>query len=269
VFLVAAPLDVINHRVNGLDLTAWSPSHMMLYIGTVLMLIGVIDGWLGLGRGGFVLGALFFFLLEDVWFSAGQQEYGVLELESWLRGTPYAEPELLSFAAKQINRDIDLAAVQHFALPIHEWVYPAWGIVAAGIVLALARKAIGRAWAASAVVGAYVLYRSLLWPALVGTGFPPSAVPFWLLFIGVAVDVAFLVHKWRWLAGAALVTVIGGGALWAQSELIKAPPVQYWPTLPLAFVVLAALWWSGGPLAKRLNRNPIPTQGTPEPVPTA
>ena len=36
-FLAAAPLDVINHRVNGLDLTAWSPTHMLLYIGTGVM----------------------------------------------------------------------------------------------------------------------------------------------------------------------------------------------------------------------------------------
>src|SRR3954452_467384 len=40
IFLVAAPLDVINHRVNGLDLTAWSPSHMMLYLGTGIMQAG-------------------------------------------------------------------------------------------------------------------------------------------------------------------------------------------------------------------------------------
>src|SRR5206468_12774093 len=53
-FLVAAPLDVINHRVNGLDLTAWSPSHMMLYLGTGIMQAGVLLGWLRLsppGRG--------------------------------------------------------------------------------------------------------------------------------------------------------------------------------------------------------------------------
>ena len=28
VFLVAVPLDLINHRVNGLDITSWSPSHL-------------------------------------------------------------------------------------------------------------------------------------------------------------------------------------------------------------------------------------------------
>jgi hypothetical protein len=244
VFLVAAPLDVINHRVNGLDLTAWSPSHTMLYFGTVLMLIGAIDGWLGQGRGGIVLGGLFFFLLEDVWFAAGQQEYGVLELESWLRGTPYAEPELLRFAAEQIHRPVDFQAVQHFAMPIQDWVYSAWGVVAVGAVLVWARKAMGRAWSATLIATAYVAYRGVIWPLLLGAGFPPSAVPFWLVFIGVAVDLAFLIRPWlaRAVGGAALVTVLGGAALYAQSELVKAPPAQYWPTLPIAFAVLAALW---------------------------
>ncbi|MEV4311721.1 hypothetical protein [Actinocrispum sp. NPDC049592] len=256
VFLIAAPLDVINHRINGLDLTAWSPSHLLLYIGTVLMLAGAIDGWLGMGRRGFVLAALFFFLLEDVWFPAGQQEYGVLELESWLRGTPYAEPELLRFAAQQINRPVDLEALQHFALPIPSWVYPAWGIVAVGLVLALARKAMGRAWTATLIAGAYVAYRGIIWPLLVGTGFPPSAVPFWLVFTGLAVDIAFLLPV-RPLTGAALVTALGGLALYGQSLVLAAPPVDYW-ALPIAFVVLAALWASGRPLAQRLGRSRAP-----------
>jgi hypothetical protein len=262
VFLVAAPLDVINHRINGLDLTAWSPSHLMLYFGTLLMLIGAIDGWLGMGRGGFILGGLFFFLLEDVWFAAGQQEYGVLELESWLRGTPSAEPELLRFAAQQIGRPVDLQAVQHFAMPIPAWLYPAWGVVAAGLVLVAARKAIGRAWSATMIAGAYVAYRAIIWPLLVGTGFPPSAVPFWLLFIGVAVDVACLIKPWiaQAVAGAAIVTAVGGAALYVQGELIKAPPAEYWPTLPIAFVLLAVLWWSGRPLSRWLSRSSATVQ---------
>src|SRR3954454_5939634 len=44
-FLIAIPLDLINHRVNGLDITAWSPSHALLFIGTALMIAGVIRGW--------------------------------------------------------------------------------------------------------------------------------------------------------------------------------------------------------------------------------
>jgi hypothetical protein len=261
-FLVAAPLDVINHRVNGLDLTAWSPSHALLYFGTALMLVGAIDGWCFVAPPGctrtLLLGGLFFFLIEDVWFSAGQQEYGALELDSWLRGSPYAEPELLRFAAEQIGRPVDLQAVLHFALPIQGWVYPVWGIVAVGLVLAAARKALARQWTATVIVGLYLAYRAIIWPLLVGTGFPPSAIPFWLLFIGLAVDLVFRFNTLPWVAqallGAGLTTVLGGAALFAQAELIKAPPVDYWPSLPISFVAMAALW----ALVNRLTRKGIP-----------
>ena len=42
-------------------------------------------------------------------FPNGQQEYGILELRSWDRGTPYAEPTLLEFAAEQMGRPVQLS----------------------------------------------------------------------------------------------------------------------------------------------------------------
>ena len=44
-FLLAVPVDLVNHRVNGLDITSWSPSHALLYLGTAIMLAGAIRGW--------------------------------------------------------------------------------------------------------------------------------------------------------------------------------------------------------------------------------
>jgi hypothetical protein len=268
-FLIAAPLDVINHRINGLDLTAWSASHGLLYFGTAVMIAGVIDGWLKEAPPGrtrtAILGALWFFFLENVLFSNGQQEYGILELESWERGQPYAEPELLQFAADQIGRGVDREAVVHFALPIADWVYPMWGLVAGGLVLALARKTIGHAWAATVVAGAYVAYRMLSWGLLVAADFPPSTVPFWIVFVGLAVDLTFRVGLPRLgtaLLGSALITVIGLGALYLQDEYVKAPPTAYW-TAPIAFAVLAVLWSAAGPLADRLNRK-RPDAAAPE-----
>src|SRR5262245_17788570 len=40
IFLAAIPIDVLNHKINGLDITAWSASHALLYIGTALMILG-------------------------------------------------------------------------------------------------------------------------------------------------------------------------------------------------------------------------------------
>src|SRR3954453_10683643 len=37
VFLIAIPLDVLNHRIFGLDVTIWSPTHLMLFLGSTIM----------------------------------------------------------------------------------------------------------------------------------------------------------------------------------------------------------------------------------------
>lgn len=261
VFLVAAPLDVINHRVNGLDLTAWSPSHGLLYLGTALMIAGLVDGWISGGPADrfkpWVLGALWVFFLENALFPNGQQEYGVLTMRACLPGgvldrdACFAEPSLLQFAADDLGRSVDYAAVEHFALPIPDWVYPVWGVGVAALVLALAGRTLAHRWAATAVAGAYVGYRALIWPALVGIDFPPSAVPFYLVFVGLAVDLvrrAALPRLAGAVAGAGATTVLGYAALYAQSELVAAPPSAWW-SAPLTFIAVAALWAAGGPVA--------------------
>ncbi|MEV6830544.1 hypothetical protein [Amycolatopsis sp. NPDC051102] len=272
-FLVAAPLDVINHRVNGLDLTAWSPSHMMLYLGTGIMQAGVLLGWLrfappGRFRTGVLLG-LWAFFLENTFFPNGQQEYGILGLRAWERGAPEAEKSLLDFAANQIGHPVDRTAVLHFTMPIPEWVYPLWGIGVMALILVLARKTLGFRWAASSVALAYVAYRSVMWPLLLGLGFPVSTVPFYLLFVGLAVDLAFAMSHGvvRAAAGALLVTAFGYGAFWLQSQFRpwvlgdahteSAPPAAYWT----AAVVLAGvfvLWAAAGPASRRWSARQIP-----------
>ncbi|MEU6413054.1 hypothetical protein [Microbispora sp. NPDC046933] len=254
VFLIAIPLDLINHRVNGLDITAWSPSHALLYIGTALMIAGVIRGWyLGSGRyaeitrrrRALVLGGLFAFLLENVHFPELQQEYGVLELASWDRGQPYAEPTLLEFAANQMGRAVDRAMVLKFSLPIPDVVYAVYAGVAGVGVLVLARVMVGRRFTATAIAGAYVAYRCLIWPLLVGGGFPPSTVPFFFLLAGLGVDLAFLVpvRHLRPLVGAVLATAGVYGGLLAQDRVLEAPPYapEAWP---VALAALAVVWYA-------------------------
>ncbi|WP_035304451.1 hypothetical protein [Actinokineospora inagensis] len=259
VFLVAAPLDVINHRVNGLDLTAWSPSHALLYLGTALMIAGLIDGWVAGPRTTPVLVALWVFFLENTVFPNGQQEYGALEMKSCLPHgvldpqSCYAERELLEFAARQIGRPVDYQAIEHFALPIPAWVYPLWGIGAAALVLAVAAKTIRKPWAATAVAGGYVAYRAVIWPLLVAAHFPPSTVPFYLLFVGLAVDVARrLPRPVEAVVGAVLVTALGYGALYLQKTFVGAPPVAWW-SAPIALGAVGLLWSLGRPLSRRLT----------------
>ncbi|MGS0683638.1 hypothetical protein ACVBEQ_00545 [Nakamurella sp. GG22] len=234
IFVLAGPIDIINHRVNGLDLTAWSPSHLLLYGGTAIMIAGVIRNWHHSfpGDGGsarewrFGLIALWAFMFENMFFPTGQQEYGILEVASWFRGQPYAEPELLAFAAAQIGRPIDDIAVESFALPIAPWVYPVWTIVICVPLLVLARIMVGWRWTATVVVGGYVLYRCLIWPLLTFTIFPPSVVPFWLLPVGLAVDAVFLLRlapAARTIIGAVTITLVGYGAMWVQTVGFGTP----------------------------------------------
>jgi hypothetical protein len=247
VFLLAVPIDVVNHRLNGLDITAWSPTHGLLYLGTAIMQAGVLRGWWLYGSGRArtpVLALLWVLVLENVWFPAQQQEYGVLAVAAWDSGAPGAEPILLQFAADQIGRPVDRTAVLHFALPVPDWVYPVWLLAVATLVLVLARWMIGRRWAATAVAGAYVGFRCLAWLALVGADFPPSAVPFLLLAAAVAVDVAFLgpvPEALSPLFGAALAGVAVHAAVPVQERWAAVPPLDR-PSLVAGALVLAASW---------------------------
>jgi hypothetical protein len=170
--------------------------------------------------------ALWAFMFENMFFPTGQQEYGILEIASWFRGLPYAEPELITFAAGQLGRPVDDIAIESFALPIPPWVYPVWTIGICAAVLVFARIMIGWRWTATAVVGAYVLYRCLIWPLLTFTIFPPSVVPFWLLLIGLAVDAVFVLRVnpyLRAVVGAIAVTGVGYGALYLQTVAFGTP----------------------------------------------
>jgi hypothetical protein len=255
-FLVAIPIDVLNHRINGLDITAWSASHALLYLGTALMILGVAHGF-GIstapGRVRTIgLGLAWFFFLENVLFPSQHQEYGVLSLKAYLAGHPYAEPILLQFAADQLGHPVNAYSISKFSLPVEAWVYPAWLAAAAMLTLVAARVFVGGRWTATVLAASYVAYRCVVWGVLVGTGFPPSAVPFALLAGAIVIDLAFLAGAFtraeRTVPGRVAVAVLGaaatagllGAGLWAQARL-AAPPEQY-SVLPLAALVLAAGW---------------------------
>ena len=248
VFLIALPIDLINHRINGLDITSWSGSHALLYLGTAIMLAGAIRGWRAYYPAGrahtWGLAALWMFFLENTWFPNQHQEYGVVSLGAWDAGKPEAEPILLQFAADQIGRPVDRTAVLSFALPIPDWVYPLWGLVSTGVVLVLARRTIGKRWAATAVAAGYVVYRCLVWPVLMGIDFPTSAVPLFLVLVGVCVDLAHTASLPAFsaaLLGSAAITGIGYGGIWVQQQWLEAPPILY-PSAAVTFVLLAAAW---------------------------
>jgi len=273
VFLVAVPLDLINHRVNGLDITSWSPSHLMLYTGTFFMIAGVIRGWfMGAPPGRertVMLGAFFAFFLENVHFPEQHQEYGILSIGAWDNHAVYAEPILLRFAADQMGRPVDRVMMTGFSLPVPDFLYPVYAVVAGVTVLVVARMMIGRFGAATLVAASYVGFRTVVWPLLTFTGFPPSAVPFFLVIGGLFVDLAFAVRlpsrglaPVRAVLGAAAATAAVYGALIAQSSimgqvygalkgqtgLLGAPPLvmssAVWAGLGLMAAWLACEWFA-------------------------
>jgi hypothetical protein len=239
-FLIAVPIDILNHRINGLDITSWSPSHALLYLGTAIMLAGAIRGWWlyaapGRVRNLISLG-LWLFFVENVLFPNQHQEYGVLSLSAYLDGRTTAEPSLLDFAASQGQTPM------MFMLPVPSWVHPAWLICAGLLSLVVARKVVGLRWTATIIAATYLAYRAVMWLGLVAMGFPPSVLPVVLIVGAVLVDLAVTRRIPGWLAG-----IVVAGAVYAvavgQEALGLLPPWNWWSVLPVA--VAFAVLWSG------------------------
>jgi hypothetical protein len=237
-FLIAVPIDIVNHRINGLDITSWSPSHALLYLGTAIMLAGALRGWWLYAERGRVrtlvsLG-LWLFFVENVLFPNQHQEYGVLALRAIDAGHTTAEPQLLDFAASQG------ASPREFALPVPSWVHPTWLVLAGLLALLLARKVVGLRWTATAVAGAYLAYRAVAWLGLVAGGFPPSVLPFVLLVGAVLVDVAVTLRVPGWIAGPVVTGLVYAAAV-VQEQLGLLPPWNWWSAAPVA-IGLGILW---------------------------
>ncbi|MEO3786938.1 hypothetical protein ABGB12_26735 [Actinocorallia sp. B10E7] len=237
IFMIAIPVDVVNHQVNGLDITSWSPSHALLYLGTALMLIGLIKVSSGVTR------AVFFaFFLENWHFPALHQEYGVYGLKAWLAGSPEAEPSLLKFAAEQMKRPVDTAMVEKFAQPVSFWVYPLWTAVGTIFVLVLARRTVGMRWTATSIAAAYLAYRVVSGLLLDVMDFPHSAMPFFLLAGAVTIDLAFRFLPEVPVVGALLTVAATYAGIVLQGWITEVPPneLNAWP---VAAVLLSVLWY--------------------------
>ena len=238
VFLVAIPLDILNHRINGLDITSWSPSHALLYLGTAIMLAGAIRGWWLYAAPGRVkdlvsLG-LWLFFVENVLFPNQHQEYGVLSVRSFVAGRPTAEPQLLDFAAAQGASPLE------FALPVPSWVHPAWLVCAGLLSLVVARKLVGLRWTATILAGTYLAYRAGMWLGLETLGFPPSVLPLVLLVGAVSIDVAETRRLPAWAAGPVVTAAVYAAAV-VQDSFGLLPPWDWGSVLPVA-VGFGVLW---------------------------
>ncbi len=206
VFLIAIPFDQLWHRIFGLDLTTWSPTHLALFAGTELVILGVLIGLYRQGNtkqhGSFesiVLLALGGFLLEAFLFATGQQEYGYIvvyalqhpEYVTVQHLTTFPIPALLAQAQAQGGAQT-LATGQ-----VPTWIYPLYQLLVACAVLQLMRHLHRRIWTATAVAALYLAYRLLARFLLHSFDFPVSFVPYYLIGIGLSLDIFGTLSQWR------------------------------------------------------------------------
>ena len=243
VFLVAAPIDQVWHRIFGLDLTTWSPTHLGLFAGTELAILGVLMGVYRHDktdqRGSFdsiALLCLGGFLLEAFLFACGQQEYGYITLYAINHPDYVNVQHMTTFPIAAL-----LAAAQNqggaYALAtgsVPTWIYPYYQLLMVTAILQFTRLLHRRAWTATAVVALYLAYRLVARFLLHSFDFPVSFVPYYLIGIGLSLDIfgalqSILVKRWmRMLWGAlaaagATAAVYGGAALIQRFEVM--PPI--------------------------------------------
>jgi len=242
VFLIHMPLDVLNHYVFGLDVTVWSPTHMLGFAATTVMMGGLLYSWLKLadpGRWRLVIALVCWaFLLDDAIYMLSQQEYGVIALAAYARGATTASPELLAQAGRSPEQFVE-GGIPH-------WVYPIWMLLTSIAVLLAARRLLGWRWTATTVALIYLAYRVIGWILLSAFGFPVSFIPVMLLLVAYVVDIAVSRHWSALVIALALVAIIYPfAALIGSYTLMPEFAIETMPIVLLALWggLAAADWW--------------------------
>jgi hypothetical protein len=190
--LVGFPLDEVWHQANGIDVTLWSPTHLLMVAGGAL---AVVPLWLALGEAG---------IRADS------------SRPAWLLHLAAAATLLGGLSAFQAEYDF---GVPQFNLVLH----PVVVVLAGSLALSAARAVLGRGGALAAAA-AFLAFRLLLGgalDALVGRTLPRVAL---YLTIALAVELAATLRRpgrdpvpFALLAGAAAGT-IGLAGEWAWSS---------------------------------------------------
>lgn len=200
----AAPLDGLWHERYGLDVTVWSPPHLMGMAGALVGIYGLASA---LGTG-----------LHQGNSSAGWARTNVLLLFA-------AALSLSLFALGPLDFRLDRRDVLF---------YPLLAGPLAAVPLVAAARYVGRFGAATVVALTYIAFRLIALGIFVGMGaFESPGPPVFVLLAAVAVDLALLGKQGgRGVLGAAL---LFGPALvlgeWAFRALL---PVQNWEPLQVA-----------------------------------
>lgn len=230
IFLIGIPLDFTYHIAYGIDLTTWSPTHFIYYIGTDMMIIGV---W----RGYFIhtreiqpswksLHTWFaMYLLECLMFPNMQQENGAISYDQYVHGK--------SIASKEILELISDPASQIFG-GIPEWVYPIYSILMVALLTILIIRFCRDNTIPVMATALYILFRFVGKAIFATVGYPTSYVPITLLLIPLSY---FLIRKDTRVAG-----LVGSVAYFLSlyfihtSGILITPPLELWELLPVTVI---------------------------------
>lgn len=247
-FFIAIPVDEAWHRIFGIDLTTWSPSHSVFYIGTALMIVGTMMMAEEDCRDGLITGrlrkltilALSVAILEDFWFPLLQQEQGVICYYLFQIGKPIASVEVLQFVR-------DPKSQIYGGIP--DWLYGVYGTFSCMFVFRFIRRFGLFRFAATASAAVYVLFRAVTNALYHQFTYPESTVPYFLVLAALAFDLFYLFaadrrwERWDWIVLSPLLAVcVYAVSLWNSAGVPVHPPMPGWSVL-MAMLAAAAGYW--------------------------
>jgi hypothetical protein len=241
-------VDEFWHAIYGLDVTMWSPPHMLM-IGSAMF--SPVAVWLVLAEGG---------RSRDASEASGERAGRLRSLHHRAAAALSAGAVLVGVSAAQFEYDLGVSV----------WSQTAQVVLialAAGFALPLARVALGRGGALAAVAVFAVLRTG---GALLTAGVWSLEVPRFPLYLAaaVAVELAFLATRGRSWTTRALVAGAGVGTIglageWAWSQVWSYHPwgAGLWPEVLLAVAAAAAIAPIGVAVGRVLADRPIAIPG--------
>lgn len=284
-FLIGIPLDFTWHQIFGIDITTWSPTHLLLFYSACISEVGMLKAWLsspeGRSRGSWAITFFIcFFLLSAALFPLGQQEYAAVALDSLNRTGKapwFVAPDLWALAGPQAVRLAKGGAP--------DWLYlvyqPAVATLVLTVVSVLLRfSAVRQDKAQTTAVSRWYSYLpatclvlALLAFRLAGRmvfsiiGMPVATIPWWLIPLAVVLDVVFLFEPARStrtqmlsarvrarperVAAGVLGAVVATLAYYGSTLVLRNYHVLM-PAMPLAALPVALVTASAGAVAGRL-----------------
>lgn len=190
VFIFGIFFDDWWHRMFGIDLTTWSLAHFILYIGTALVIVGVLAkshrdyqrGFISATERKVIQLFLIAFLFEAFWFPLLQQEEGVVAYFLFEQGRPLASKEVLELVK---NPTLQV----YGGLPL--WLYAVWSSFSAILFFRFLKYFSFSNFSATIVASMYVAFRATMNCIFAYFTYPTSTVPYFLILAGITFDLTF------------------------------------------------------------------------------